>query len=219
MDIERIKPKKTDFVMIGKKTIYVLSVLIILGLVTGLILSNFFYAEANQKIDNYNEKMREWYENWSNYSWCNYSWSNTSWGNYSSDSSSLSGSNQSSYWPNYDPYLKKLTPSDVILPSLGVISCCISAYLLVGLIVIYIRVFLQSGSSFITGLLFVFIPLFIITIFFVNTLRSLYFSSAFQFDVIGNALGFGIGGLGGIISIISLFEIIGLSILIYLTME
>ena len=219
MDIESIKPKKTDFVMVNKKTIIVISTLIILGFITGLILSNLFYIEANQKIEDYNENMSEWYDKWDDYSWYNSSWGNFSWNNSSLENSTGSEYNESLFSSSYNPYLKKLTLSDVILPSLGVISCCISAYLLIGLIVIYIGVFLQSGSSFITGLLFVFIPLFIITVFFVNTLRSLYYSSAFQYDFIGNALGFGIDGLGGIISIISLFEIIGLSILIYLTME
>jgi hypothetical protein len=47
----------------------------------------------------------------------------------------------------------------------------------------------------------------------------LYFSSAFKHDFISNALGFGIGGLGSIISILSIFEIIGLTIMFYLANE
>lgn len=204
MNIEDIVPKKNDFIIVKKKTIAVITILIVLGLITGLILSNFFYIEANQKIDDYNEYIREEYQIWNNSKWFN---------------SSSSINNDTAWWSDYDFYLKTLTRSDVIMPSLGVISICIAIYLLVGLIMAYINIFLRSKSSYIAGLMFVFVPLLIISLFLLNTLRALYFSSAMPHSILGSALGFGIDGLGGIISILSLFEIIGFSILLYLTME
>ena len=112
-----------------------------------------------------------------------------------------------------------LTLSDVILPSLGVIIVCISMYLLAGLIAVYIKIFLKTSSRYITGLLLFLIPLFIQSIFSVNTLGSLFVSSAIPIEHIRHSIGFGIGGLGGIIVTVAIFEIIGLSILLYLSTE
>jgi hypothetical protein len=150
--------------------------------------------------------MDEWYQEWDNNSWFN---SNSSF-NFSNVSNDYN-----SDWSRFDPYLDHLSSSEIFLPSLGVISICITIYLLFGLIVSYIRIFLMTKSSYIQGLMFILIPLFIIQLFLLNTLRSLYFSSAFKYDYLGNALGFGIGGLGSIISILSIFEIIGLTIMFY----
>ncbi len=113
----------------------------------------------------------------------------------------------------------QLTISDIILPSLGVIIVCISAYFLLGLIIVYIKIFLKTNSKYIIGLLFFLIPLFIQSILSVNTLRSLFISPAIPYLHIRESIGFGIGGLGGIIVMISVFEIIGLSILLYLSTE
>ena len=114
-----------------------------------------------------------------------------------------------------------LTISDIILPSLGVIIFCISIFLLVGLIIVYIKIFLKTNSKYIIGLLFFLVPLFIQSILFVNTLRSLFVSSAIpdEYGPIRESIGFGFGGLGGIIVMVSIFEIIGLSILLYLSTE
>jgi hypothetical protein len=219
MNIEDIKPKKNDFIIVKKKTIAVITILIVLGFITGFLLSHFFSVEANQRIDDYNERMKKFYQNWNQYSWNNSYWNNTNsnnswWSNWSS-----SNNNDSTGWYGYDPYLKNLNPSDVLMPSIGVVSICIAIFLLIGLIIAYIRIFLVSKSSYMAGLMFVFIPLLIISLFLVNTLRALYFSSAMPHSILGSALGFGIDGLGGIISILSLFEIIGFTILLYLTME
>ena len=112
-----------------------------------------------------------------------------------------------------------MTVSDIILPSAGVVIVCISTYLIFGLIIIYIKIFLKTNSKYIVGLLFFLTPLFIQSIFSVNTLRSLFVSSAIPYFHIRESIGFGLGGLGGIIVIISVFEIIGLSILLYLSSE
>ena len=112
-----------------------------------------------------------------------------------------------------------LTISDIILPTIGVIIVCISAFLLFGLIVVYIKIFLKTSSKYIVGLLFFLTPLFIQSIFSVNTLRSLFVSSAIPYPGIRESVGFGIGGLGGILVMVSIFEIIGLSILLYLSSE
>ncbi|HVQ00550.1 MAG TPA: hypothetical protein VMT57_03450 [Candidatus Thermoplasmatota archaeon] len=114
-----------------------------------------------------------------------------------------------------------LTTEEIILPAVGVVAVCISMFLLIGLIAVYIRVFVKTGSKYIAGLLFFLAPLFVQSILSINTLRSLFISAAIpdQFQPIRESIGFGIGGFGEILVIISLFEIIGLSILLYLSTE
>ena len=121
--------------------------------------------------------------------------------------------------PGEDFNPEPLASSDLILPSLGVVIICISIYLLLGLIFIYIQIFLKTSSKYIVGLLFFLTPLFIQSILSVNTLRSLFVSSAIPYMHIRESIGFGFGGLGGIIVMVSIFEIIGLSILLYLSSE
>ena len=89
----------------------------------------------------------------------------------------------------------------------------------IGLVSVYIKIFLKSNSKYIVGLLFFLFPLLIQSIFSVNTLRSLFVSSAIPFKDIRESVGFGLGGLGGILVVLSLFEILGLSILLYLSAE
>jgi hypothetical protein len=67
--------------------------------------------------------------------------------------------------------------------------------------------------------LFFLSPLFIQSILSINNLRSLFVSSAIPYPNIHESIGFGFGGLGGIIVIVSIFEIIRLSILLYLSAE
>jgi len=114
-----------------------------------------------------------------------------------------------------------LTPEEILFPALGVVAVCISMFLLIGLIAVYIRVFVKTGSKYIAGLLFFLAPLFIQSVLSINILRSLFISAAIpdQFQPIRETIGFGIGGFGGILVILSIFEIIGLSILLYLSTE
>ena len=156
-------------------------ILAILGIITGLILSYVFVNEANQRIEEMEER------------------------------------------PPIPPYAdfnpESLSISDIILPSLGVIIVCISTYLLIGLIIIYLKIFLKTNSKYIIGLLFFLIPFFIQSILSINTLRSLYVESAIPYLHIRESIGFGFGGLGMILVMVSIFEIIGLSILLYLSTE
>ena len=209
MDIENIKPVKNDFVIIKKKTIAILSFLIILGLISGFILSIIFYDEANHKIDEYNDNMNKWFQLWNN-----------------SLSNNSERSNSSSYIYDqsinnsfYDPYLKNLTPSDVILLSICVICICIAVYIKIGIVSAYLYIFFKSKSPYIIGLILVFLPLLIISLFLLNMLRALYYSSALEFSILASSLGFGVEGLAAVICIVTLIEIIGLSILFYLTNE
>jgi hypothetical protein len=114
-----------------------------------------------------------------------------------------------------------LTTSEILFPSAGVIIICISMFFLIGLIAVYIKVFVKTGSKYIAGLLFFLAPLFVQSIFSINTLRSLFISAAIpnQFEHIRESIGFGLGGFGGILVIVSIFEIIGLTILLYLSTE
>jgi biotin transporter BioY len=114
---------------------------------------------------------------------------------------------------------QELTTSEIILPTFGVIIVCISTFLLIGAIVVYIKIALKTKSKYILGLLFFLIPFFIQSIFSVTALRSLFISSAIPFQHIRESIGFGTGGFGGILVILSVFEIIGLSILLYLSAE
>ncbi|MCX6670857.1 MAG: hypothetical protein NTX92_02920 [Euryarchaeota archaeon] len=113
-----------------------------------------------------------------------------------------------------------LTTAEVFLPTLGVIVVCISMFLLIGLIAVYFKVFVKTKSKYIAGLLFFLVPLFFQTIFSVSTLRSLFVSPALPFGQgIRESIGFEWGGLGQILVVVSIFESIGLSILLYLSNE
>jgi hypothetical protein len=176
-----------QFPSYNKKALGLLLVLIIGGVVVGLILSNIFITETNERIQHFNDE--------------------------------------------FDPYIPPditdfpfrvtpLTTSEVFLPTLGVIVVCISVFLLIGLIAVYFKVFAKTKSKYIAGLLFFLVPLFIQSIFSVNTLRSLFVSSAIPLGHgFRESIGFEWGGLGQIIVIVSIFESIGLSILLYLSNE
>lgn len=225
------KIKDDEHSNINKKSITIITILIILGLITGLVLSAIFVEEANQKVSKYNKKMQEWQSQWDNSSYSDVNWSDyqdyidslNKTSNTTTNASDVNGYNNS-FWnwsdgnkSNYDPYLQDIKTFKVLLPSLGVIFVSITSFLLGGLVITYANIFRHSKSRYILGLELVFVPLFLLSLFLINTLRSLYFASAIQFDYISRILGFGIGGLGSMISIISLIEIIGLCILLYLS--
>ena len=180
--MKQIPINKGKNIEYNKKAIRMIVVLIVLGVITGLLLSLVFINEANQRIEDIRIRDKPFPIN----------------GVFNTE---------------------LLTISDVILPSIGVIIVCISTYLLLGLIIVYIKIFLTTSSKYIVGLLFFLTPLFIQSIFSVNTLRSLFVSSAIPYFNIRESIGFGFGGLGGILIMVSIFEIIGLSILLYLSAE
>ncbi|MFH1101049.1 MAG: hypothetical protein V1726_03325 [Methanobacteriota archaeon] len=122
-----------------------------------------------------------------------------------------------SYNFTFEP--KPLSPSDTVIPTMGVIIICISTFLLIGLVAIYIKIFLTSSSKYVAGLLFFLFPLLIQSFFFINALRSLFVSARVTSFSFRASFGFGFGGLGGTIVILSLFEIVGLTILLYLSTE
>ena len=185
----------------NKKAIRLILLLVICGVITGLILSSIFISETNYRIEHPEEAFKETFNghklpprhNWNN------------------------SFNYSQILPYKDN--EPLTTYEIILPTSGVIIVCISTYLLIGLIVIYIKIFFTTNSKYIVGLLLFLIPLFIQSIFSINTLRSLFVSSAIPYFNIRESIGFGFGGLGGILIMVSIFEIIGLSILLYLSTE
>jgi hypothetical protein len=122
--------------------------------------------------------------------------------------------------PDFPFRITPLTTSEIFLPTLGVIVVCISMFLLIGLIAVYLKVFAKTKSKYIIGLLFVLVPLFIESIFLVYTLRSLFASPAIPpGHGILESIGFEMGGLGQILVIVSLFESIGLGILLYISSE
>ena len=177
-------PIKDDAIpTFNKKSVGIIVVLIVVGIITGLILSTVFVNEANQRIQHFNDE----------------------------------------YGPEVPPgftyHVENLTTSELFYPTLGVIVVCISVFLLIGLIAVYIKIFVKTKSKYVTGLLLFLAPLLVQSIYSVNTLRSLFVSSAIPFGGIRASIGFGFGGLGSIIVIVSLFEIFGLGILLYLSNE
>jgi hypothetical protein len=175
----------------NKKAIRLIVALLIGGIVLGLLLSSIFITDANNKIKEYADEL-----------------------------ANLFGG-------DIPPFIhirtSPLTTSEIILPTLGVVVVCISMFLLIGLIAVYFKVFVKTKSKYILGLFFVLVPLFIESIFLVYTLRSLYASQVFPAippgHGISESIGFEIGGLGQILVIVSVFESIGLSILLYLSNE
>lgn len=123
--------------------------------------------------------------------------------------------------PYQQYYHPPLTTDQVILPTFGVVIVCISVLLLIGLIAVYIKVALKTRSPYIVGLLVFLVPLLAETVFSVSALRSLFLSAAIP-DVyirIRESIGFGFGGFGGVLVVVSVFEIIGLTMLLYLSTE
>lgn len=180
--MKQIPKNEGELPEFNKKAIRMIVILIILGVITGLILSFAFMNEANQRIQDIEDRDRPHFKN-----------------------------------GDFNP--EPLTISDIIIPSIGVIIVCISTFLLLGLIIVYVKIFLKTNSKYIVGLLFFLTPLFIQSIFSINTLRSLFVSSAIPYFTIRESIGFGFGGLGSILIMVSIFEIIGLSILLYLSSE
>ena len=180
--MKQIPIKEEKIPEYNKKAVRIIVFLIILGIITGILLSIAFMNEENYRIENIDHRDRPFPKN-----------------------------------GDFNP--EPLTISDIITPSIGVIIVCISMYLLLGLIIVYIKIFLKTSSKYIVGLLFFLTPLFIQSIFSVNALRSLFVSAAIPYIGIRESIGFGFGGLGGILVMVSIFEIIGLSILLYLSSE
>jgi hypothetical protein len=187
--MKQIPIKEETIPTYSRKGIKLIVGLIIAGVLTGLVLSSLFVIEANDRISHF-----------------------------AFDDSRPPHNNEDFF--NITLRVEPLTPSEIVLPALGVLVVCISMYLLVGLIAVYFKIFMTTSSKYVVGLLFFLVPLLVQSIFSVNTLRSLFVSSAMpSFGGIRESIGFGIGGLGQILVFVSLFESIGLSILLYLSTE
>lgn len=180
--MKQIPIKENNIPIYNKKAIRIIVVLVVLGIITGLLLSLVFMNQANQRIEDIESRDKPFLKN-----------------------------------GDFNP--EPLTTSDIIIPSIGVMIVCISIYLLLGLIIVYIKIFSTTRSKYIMGLLFFLIPLFIKSFFSVNALGSLFISSAIPYFHIRESIGFGFGGLGGILVMVAIFEIIGLSMLLYLSAE
>jgi magnesium-transporting ATPase (P-type) len=183
--------KEETFATYNKKSLLLIGVLISSGTILGLILSSIYIVEVNTKIQEVADELSE-----------------------------LFGDNIP---PFIHVRITPLTTSEIILPTLGIIVVCISMFLLIGLIAVYFKIFSKTKSKYILGLFFVLVPLFIESIFLVYTLLSLFSSFAIPAfppnHGINESFGFAMGGLGQILVIVSLFENIGLCILLYLSNE
>ncbi len=128
--------------------------------------------------------------------------------------------NNQPYFPGDYPYLQQpLTMDQIILPTFGVVIVCISMLLLVGTIAVYIKIGLKTKSRYIVGLLIFLTPLLVETAFSLSALRSLFISAVIPYERIRWSIGFGFGGFGGVLVVTSVFETIGLTMLLYLSTE
>jgi len=103
--------------------------------------------------------------------------------------------------------------------SLGVVLVSITLFLLTGLLAVYIQIYRKTKSNYILGLLLFFIPMLIKTYFDLDNFRTLFWAPAIPFQPVRDSLGFSLGGSGLISIIIPFFEIIGLTIILYLSQE
>jgi hypothetical protein len=185
VEMKQIPIKEDNISTYNKKAIKIIVIFIVLGIITGSLLSLFFMNETNSTLqeilDQVDDRNPE----------------------------------------EVDRYFagRSLTISDIIVPSIGVIIVCISAYFLFGLILIYCKIFFTTDSKYIVGLLFFLFPLFIHSLFNIRVLGSLFISSSILYTEMRQIVDFTISGLGGIIVLLSIFEIIGLGILLYLSTE
>lgn len=191
MDQAPIPIKEEKITTYNKKALLLISALIAGGTIVGLILSTIFVSEANTKIQEMADEL-----------------------------AFLFGDNIPDF---IHIRITPLSTSEIILPTLGIIVVCISMFLLIGLVAVYFKVFMKTKSKYILGLFFVLVPLFIESISLVYAMRSLFSSLALPAIPPGHGIydsfGFEMGGLGQILVIVSLFENIGLCILLYLSNE
>lgn len=183
--------KEEKITIYNKKSLLLITLLISGGVVLGLLLSSIFVSEANTKIQEVADEL-----------------------------TLLFGDNIP---PFINIRITPLTTSEIIPPTLGIVVVCISMFLLIGLIAVYLKVYTKTKSKYVFGLFFVLIPLFIKSIALVYTLRSLFSSLTLPAfppsHGISESIGFEMGGLGQILVFVSLFENIGLCILLYLSNE
>ena len=166
---------------VNKKSIYLIIALFAIGVVVGLVLSNFFINETNELITQINE--------------------------------------QPAFPGGFPYYIQPLTADQALLPSFGVIIVCISVLLLIGVIAVYTKIVLKTKSRYIIGLLIFLVPLLAETIVSISALRTLFISAAIPYLRIRDAIGFNVGGFGSVLVVVSVFEIIGLTMLLYLSQE
>ncbi len=208
----------------NKKSIMVIVVLVVIGIIIGMLTSTYFLNDANWEIKKWNKNIEEWGDKWQNFSWNNHTWDNSNYSNgndsdwYKTGNFSSSNHNNSSWMGFYQP-LTPLNYHDVILPSITTILLCISSLILLALIATYIKIFKDTKSKYILGLLLVLTPLLIVSVFFIRIAKSLFFSSALEYSFINYYFGFGINGIGGMMSILSIFMILGFTLLFYLSNE
>jgi len=192
--MKHIPINENNIPIYNKKAIKIILLLVICGIITGLILSAVFVNEANYKLKHPFEAFE---------------------GHRPPPGKNNSNYNLSQNFPYRDD--DPLTTYELILPTFGVIIVCISTFLLIGLVAVYIKIFFSTNSKYIVGLLLFLIPLLIQSLFLINTMHHLFESG--RFAILTGTLNFGLGGLGGILILVSFFEIIGLSILLYLSTE
>ena len=221
MNMEDIEQDIDNKIKFHRKSFSILILLIVLGIITGSIISNYYFTNANDGIREWNQRIDDWNDGWQNWShWNNSfnntgennSWYNQSWNNESSNNKTISD-NSSFSMSEYNPYLKILSYDEVILPSVACVLLCIVSYILLALNITYIKIYIDSKSKYIQGLLFVLIPWLFFSSFLIRVVKSLYFASALKFSYINVIFGFDISGLGTMLIILTIFEIIGFSVL------
>lgn len=188
------KFSKDEPAVYNKKAILFIVLLIVCGIICGLILSNIFLNDANERIQRFHSKDHYYCENSNGF---------------------INETRNESYWFHKEP----LVFSDVVIPTGGVIISCISLFLLLGLISNYVKIFFTSKSKYVAGLLLFLIPWLVKSFFSINMLRTLFVSPRIAELGMRQTIGFGLTGFGGMVVLLTVFEILGLSVLLYLSSE
>ena len=101
----------------------------------------------------------------------------------------------------------------------GISIVCIDIFLLVGLILVYVMTFLKTKSKFIFALLIFLGALLMKSIVSLPLLHASLVKSAISLPITQAALGYAGSGFGLIVVISYMFEILAMSVLLYLSME
>jgi uncharacterized membrane protein (DUF485 family) len=105
-----------------------------------------------------------------------------------------------------------------LLYTASMIINCVDIVLLIGMLWIYLDTYRKTKSSFMLGLTFFIGVLFTRSIVTLITVHSLFTEYVRAIPLLTKALGIG-GGFGSLSFFINVFEIIAISILLYLSME
>lgn len=96
---------------------------------------------------------------------------------------------------------------------------CMSIAVIIALVISYVRIYVSTRSRYIGALLLFFVPALIKSVFSLRTVYALIRILANNSETITQDFGFTQSGFGGLFVIVTIFELIAASTLLYLSME